>query len=95
MFFKEKGINIDETNYSKLLANQKRFEKQYGLTKRELLERYPYEEGQYAGNKPKEEKSTQDLGKETQEEQEDVEGKEKVAKRLSDRAQEIDKTKEE
>ena len=31
MFFKEKGIVIDETSYRKLFVGQKQFEKQYGL----------------------------------------------------------------
>ena len=43
MFLKEKGIRIDETNYKKLFYNQKQFQKQYGITKKELLEKYDYE----------------------------------------------------
>ena len=43
MFFLEKGIKIDETNYSKLFLSKKRFQKQYGITKEKLLEKYNYE----------------------------------------------------
>lgn len=53
MFFKEKGIVIDETSYRKLFVNQKKFEKQYGLTKNEILQKYPYEEWQALANEAK------------------------------------------
>ena len=43
MFLKEIGIRIDETNYKKLFYDQKQFQKQYGITKKELLEKYDYE----------------------------------------------------
>ena len=53
IFFKEKGIVIDETNYNKLFASQKQFEKQYGVTKNEILQKYPYEEWQASANEAK------------------------------------------
>ena len=43
-FYKVKGIKIDMTNYRKLFLGSKRFEKQYGITKEELLEKYKYED---------------------------------------------------
>ena len=48
-FYKDRGIDIDMNNYRKLFDGQKRFEKAYGITKKELLEKYDY-------NKYKEEK---------------------------------------
>ena len=48
-FYKERGIDIDMNNYGKLFVGQKNFEKTYGITKKELLEKYDY-------NKYKEEK---------------------------------------
>ena len=48
-FYKDRGIDIDMNNYGKLFVGQKRFEKAYGITKKELLEKYDY-------NKYKEEK---------------------------------------
>ena len=48
-FYKDRGIDIDMNNYRKLFVGQKRFEKAYGITKKELLEKYDY-------NKYKEEK---------------------------------------
>ena len=59
MFFKEKGIVIDKTNYNKLFANQKQFEKQYGLTKNEILQKYPYEEWQASANEAEEDSKVQ------------------------------------
>ena len=44
MFYKENGIEINETNYRKLFMGQKRFEKQYGIDKSTLLEQYNYQE---------------------------------------------------
>ena len=41
-FYIDLGINIDMNNYRKLFINQKQFEKTYGITKEELLERYDY-----------------------------------------------------
>ena len=41
-FYMNLGINVDMNNYRKLFINQKRFEKTYGITKEELLERYDY-----------------------------------------------------
>ena len=60
MFFKEKGIVIDETSYRKLFVGQKQFEKQYGLTKNEILQKYPYEEWQALANEAKREKAKED-----------------------------------
>ena len=48
-FYKDRGIDIDMNNYGKLFVGQKKFEKTYGITKKELLEKYDY-------NKYKEEK---------------------------------------
>ena len=48
-FYKDRGIDIDMNNYGKLFVGQKNFEKTYGITKKELLEKYDY-------NKYKEEK---------------------------------------
>ena len=44
MFYKSIGIIITMNNYKKLFMGQSRFEKQYGITKQQLLEMYPYEE---------------------------------------------------
>ena len=38
----DNDIEIDESNFSRLFVGQKRFEKQYEVTKEEILERYPY-----------------------------------------------------
>ena len=43
MYFKEHGITIDESNYIRLFYDNKKFSKQYGITKEELLERYKYD----------------------------------------------------
>ena len=48
-FYKDRGIDIDMNNYRKLFVEQKKFEKAYRITKKELLEKYDY-------NKYKEEK---------------------------------------
>ena len=48
-FYKDRGIDIDIKSHKKLFIEQKRFEKAYGITKKELLEKYDY-------NKYKEEK---------------------------------------
>ena len=42
MFYKEKNIEITDESYKKLFIGQKRFEKVYGITKEELLEKYDY-----------------------------------------------------
>ena len=42
LFYKYKGIDIDMNNYRKLFIGQKQFEKAYGITKKELLEKYDY-----------------------------------------------------
>ena len=44
MFFKEKNIEISKDNYSRLFYNAKQFEKQYGIDKSTLLEKYNYQE---------------------------------------------------
>ena len=41
-FYKDRGIDIDMNNYGKLFVGQKNFEKTYGITKKELLEKYDY-----------------------------------------------------
>ena len=65
MFYKDKGIKIYESNYNKLFIEQKQFEKQYGITNQELLERYEY-------NKYQERKSVQKSDNETLPKQEDI-----------------------
>ena len=65
MFYKEKNIEITDKSYNKLFINQKQFEKAYGITKEELLEKYDYQA--YI-----QQKKTQDLGKETLEIQKDT-----------------------
>ena len=65
MFYKEKNIEITDESYKKLFIGQKRFEKVYGITKEELLEKYDYQA--YI-----QQKKTQDLGKETLEIQKDT-----------------------
>ena len=69
MFYKDNGISIDETNYKKLFASQKSFEKQYGIKKEELLTKYDYKEYMESLRMKKD---TQQLGKETMEEQKDT-----------------------
>ena len=49
MFFKEKNIEISKDNYKKLFYSTKKFEKQYGIDKSTLLEKYNYQE--YINNK--------------------------------------------
>ena len=44
MFFKDRGIAINEENYRRLFYNAKQFEKQYGIDKSTLLEKYNYQE---------------------------------------------------
>ena len=65
MFYKEKNIEITDKSYNKLFINQKQFQKAYGITKEELLEKYDYQA--YI-----QQKKTQDLGKETLEIQKDT-----------------------
>ena len=69
MFYKDNGISIDETNYKKLFASQKSFEKQYGIKKEELLTKYDYKEYMESLRMKKD---TQELGEETLEEQKDT-----------------------
>lgn len=42
-FYKDRGIDIDMNNYRKLFVEQKKFEKAYRITKKELLEKYDYD----------------------------------------------------
>ena len=42
MFFKEQGITIDKSNYSRLYYGSKLFKQCFKITKEELLEKYPY-----------------------------------------------------
>ena len=65
MFYKEKNIEINDKSYNKLFIGQKLFEKAYGITKEELLEKYDYQA--YI-----QQKETRDLGKETLEIQRDT-----------------------
>ena len=43
-FYKDRGIEINMNNYRKLFIGNKQFEKQYGITKEEILKKYNYEE---------------------------------------------------
>ena len=43
-FLYDRGIVIDESNYGKLFYGNKAFEKQFGVSKEYLLDKYPYEE---------------------------------------------------
>ena len=92
MFFKERNINIDETNSERLFIIQKLFEKKYGITKQELLERYPYMEGQEQGDQPK----AKDLEKEAlinkiMEQQKHIKEQEKTIKELKNKENEQEK----
>ena len=70
MFYKERGITIDESNYGKLFISQKQFEKQYGISNKELIARYDYKKVLEDKEKRRQGlKSTQELGIETVEEQ--------------------------
>jgi len=42
MFYKNKDINIDMSNYRLLFINQKEFIKKYGINNKELLDLYNY-----------------------------------------------------
>ena len=42
-FYKDRGIDLDMNNYRKLFVEQKKFEKAYRITKKELLEKYDYD----------------------------------------------------
>ena len=44
MFYKEHGLVIDMETYKKLFIGEQRFEKAYGISNEELLERYNYSE---------------------------------------------------
>lgn len=43
-FFKDKGMEITKENYRRLFYNAKQFEKQYGIDKSTLIEKYNYQE---------------------------------------------------
>ena len=43
-FYQYKGINVTIDNYKLLFINNKQFENKYKITKKELLEKYNYEE---------------------------------------------------
>ena len=88
-FFMEKGIKIDETNYAQLFREQSRFEKRYGITKKELLEKYPYEPEQSSKDSGAETKSTQELGEESKTTQLDVNGIDQMCKKMMDRVKEV------
>ena len=90
MFFKEKGIVIDETSYRKLFVGQKQFEKKYGLTKNEILQKYPYEEWQASVNEAAGEKA-----KEDSKVQSDGERKEEVIQRIKGKQERIFEQEEE
>lgn len=44
MFYREIGIDITMDNYKKLFIPNTRFEKQYGVTKKDILKKYKYED---------------------------------------------------
>ena len=44
MFYKNIGITINIDNYKKLFMAEKKFVKQYGVTKQQLIEKYNYDE---------------------------------------------------
>ena len=44
MFFKDKHVNVSMDNYRLLFTGNKLFEKRYGISKEELIEKYNYEE---------------------------------------------------
>lgn len=90
MFFKEKGIVIDEISYRKLFVGQKQFEKQYGLTKNEILQKYPYEEWQASANEAEGEKAKEGLKV-----QNSGERKEEVIQRIKGKQERISEQEEE
>ncbi len=53
MFLKDKGVTIDMSNYKKLFYGQKPFESHYGISKKELLSMYNYEEYKEKENEQK------------------------------------------
>ena len=91
MFFKEKGIVIDETSYRKLFMGQKQFEKQYGLTKNEILQKYPYEEWQASANEDKREKAKKDSKVQSDDEHE----KERLVSEILEKQGEVARLEEE
>lgn len=91
MFFKEKGIVIDETSYRKLFVGQKRFEKQYGLTKNEMLQKYPYEEWQASANEAEGEKAKEGLKVQSDDEHE----KERLVSKILGKQGEVARLEEE
>lgn len=88
-FLKEKGIEIDETNYRNLFIDQKHFEQQYGIKKQELLEKYAYEE-ENSEYRSKRTKSTQDLGRESKKAQKNIEGIDEITIKIANRLKGID-----
>ena len=44
MFFKDKHVKVSMDNYRLLFTCNKIFEKRYGISKEELIEKYNYEE---------------------------------------------------
>ena len=79
-FYEDSGITIDRDNYRKLFIVQKQFEKQYGITKAELLKIYPYPVH----------KDVKELKEETEEEQKNMDGKEELTKYLKDLLEELE-----
>ena len=45
MFYKDIGIIIDASNYSKLFHSNKQFYDRFGIEKEELIKRYKYKKG--------------------------------------------------
>ena len=78
-FYKARGITIDRDNYIKLFVRQKQFEKQYGITKAELLKMYPYPVH----------KDVKEFKEETKEEQKDVVGKDEITDYLQNMLKEL------
>ena len=87
MFYKENGINIDETNFKKLFDSEQRFKTKYKITKSELLSKYDYK-------KYLEGKNTQELGKETLKELNDIEYINEIEKEIEKQEKNIEKTRE-
>ena len=95
MFYKEKGIDIDETNYRKLFIDQKKFENQYGVKKEALLAKYDYKK-YIEGLETKGENTTkrvQELGKETIAEQKTTKFLDSIVAALREQQEELDNKK--
>ena len=54
MFFKDNNIVFEQDNSRKLFCNQKEFEKRYGITNEQLLEKYPYNAEKIVDNEEEE-----------------------------------------